>query len=498
MLKLTFLAISIHFFTSGLFSQKANDVPLLYTKNHFSYLINNGFNQSRFENKTGSETPYASLGYSPEVELKYVFNTNQKLGIGVNIAVGLFPSITHYNEQKEFETSLELGYFEVVRYRAFIAPKIDLNYRFFSTKRFIFNSSSGLGAKCFQEKTYVYGFGSSDGNYTMLLRYNTYPKLFLSPQISAFLLLKNNDLVGLNFNATLSFNNIHYGEFGYNSNTSTGIIYNSGNALGIGIQYVFTRAMSNMDKAIAREEKHKQKQETRKSNKEQKRFIDSKAIMVGAGVGMFNCLTKLSPNSSDLTPILAEIGQFHFDFQVGLRNNFFVETMWHTQRYFSLIRALKTDGSFGFGRGYVAYTGNLLNSGLGYRWINPKTNYNYITISSGVGALMIFSRKGASGYSGGYTSSSTDYFEFNSNEFIRRNIVPTFYFKVSKDFKLHSKFIVALAYKFDLGILENYYSDNQYKTNVSDDYSYVKTSINGTSNTFTLTMRYILGKRNNE
>lgn len=494
MVKWVMLAISTQYICASLLAQKAIDTPHLFTKNHFSYLINNGFNQSRFENETGSETPYASLGYSPEIELKYVFNKNQKLGIGLNIGVGLFPSITHYNQK----VAIEKKYFENVRYRMFIAPKIDLNYRFFTTKRVVFSGSLGFGAKRFQEKIYAYGYGSANGNYTMWMEYNPFPKLFLSPQITTFLLLKNNDLVGLYLNATLSFNYVHYGEFSYNSGTSTGIFYNTGNSLGIGIQYVFTRAMSNMDKAIAREEKQQQKHETRKSNKEQIRFIDSKAMILGAGAGMFNCITKLNPTSSDLASMVAETIQFHFDFQMGLRNNFFVETMWHTQRYFSVIRSIKSNGDFGFSTGYVAYTGNLLNGGIGYRWINPRTNYNYITLSSGVGGLMIFSRKGPSGYSGGSTSSTTDYFEFNSNEFIRRNIVPTFYFKVSKDFKLHSKLILALAYKFDLGILENYYAENQYKTNVSADYSYIKTSINGTSNTFALTLRYILGKRNSE
>jgi len=474
------------------YTQTGIDTPFLFDKDHFSFSLINSFNISKFKNTYGTDQPHSGLGRIHELNMKYQFNFNKKFGLGLNGGFGFFPFITRVDPKGDYDGTSGWRYFQIVQYQLFGQSQIDFSYRFNLNKKNFISLNLGFGARFFSNLNSGSTWHTqTDIDHATDLEITSIPKCFLNAGFGFNRPLKNQDLLVFNFNFLYSFSDIFTGDFEVYGGTSGGDYFNHGHSFGFGIEYVFTKAKKATCYSFLRSTTFVTSREIRKKIRKDKRYIDPSTIFISAGTGLFFGKNKVPKNNDAFKSGASESWNIYAHTEIGLMKNFFYEFNYCIQQYLTSQRH-NLDWLFFSGSSGNAFIGQKISTGVGYRVIFKKSNFNIITIRAGLAATVHFDKKGWSGGGGGsaYSPSTGHYFNYSETSSITHNIMPTIYLGLTKDFKLTQNLMISIGYRYDLGFVTGERTTITYEHDGHPEPQTFDSVINGTSSTYTVGLKY--------
>ena len=229
------------------------------------------------------------------------------------------------------------------------------------------------------------------------------------------------------------------------------------------------------------------------------------------GMGSFSAFNKVNDPRGFLmsggTPNLTGFVMAEF----GLKNNYYLEAGLSLERSFNAIitrpigrSAGNTNDNIGYGNsGGFAFTSKKLSVGISKRLTTNKTNFNLFNLHAGIAGSFHYNRLTDSTVAENLTRrilhnpTDTSYFYYEAKGRYFKTAFPTVYFAVEKDFRLTNCLYLSAKYRRDFGLVKKVYEEEIYYYKGGVPYSdssqlgpKVTSSINGSSQTLTLSIKY--------
>jgi hypothetical protein len=470
-------------------AQKPEASPYLYSKSHFSIGVRNGINKSSFESTIGTQSPESRIGYVRELSFGYQLNPSPRFGIAFNTGFGGFDRIFDVKSFENFTGTESYAYNATKKTRFMLFYEMEGTVRFQLSKKIVGFTGFGFGAKFFDTHTAQSSWSYNTGQ---LVEENVFFKsswkYYLPLRIGIEMPLWNQDLISFGLGGTYSFSNIFNGTYAIYNATSTGTYFNKGHTLSFLLNYTFTRARKTELREELTISNGYTSKEARKELKKDKRYIDPKSIFFEAGGGLYFIRDRVVEKNNLIYSSSQPSWILYANTEIGWKDNLFfaggfaLSENWNSFRYQShplniSAMALKTSISGKF------------SGGIGFRFINPKNNKNYITLQTGIGLSLNLKEYFYLGTGGAYTPGDY-YYDFYYYFVPKSKVGPSFYVQISKDIKLTQNTYLSFQYRFDQGMLPVSQIEMYYRTSPDVDHSFTKIIMNGTSSAFTISLKY--------
>jgi hypothetical protein len=470
--------------TTAVTAQKSDPSSYLYSKSHFSIGVRNGINKSSFEITTGTQLPESRIGYVRELSFGYQLNPSPRFGIAFNTGFGGFDRIYDVKSFENFIGTESYSYKDIKRTRFMLLYEFEGTLRFQLSKKIVGFTSFGFGAKFFDSSI----SNSSGQLFSGTVSHKHGWKHYLPLRIGIEMPLRNQDLISFGLGGTYSFSNIFNGTYAIYNATSTGIYFNKGHTLSFLLNYTFTRARKTELREELTISNGYTSKEAKKELKFDKRYIDPSSVFIEAGGGLYFLRDRVVEKNNLIYSSSQPLWIAFTNTEIGWKNNLFfaggfaLSENWNSFRYQShpqnmSAQVLKTSISGKF------------SGGIGFRFINPKNNRNYITLQVGIGLSLKLKEYSYSG-PGGAFSPGDYYYDFYYYFVPKSQAGPSFYVQISKDIKLTKNTYLSFQYRFDQGIIPVSQFEMYYRTSADVDHSFTKIIMNGTSSAFTISLKY--------
>jgi hypothetical protein len=489
-LLLFFMIINSVMASESLIINPSDSLPtdkFLFTKNHLSVSLMNGFTRSTVIKGQGENHPKAGVGIIQALQLNYTINFSDNVGFTAGAGIGAFPINLSYDNNQYTERLWEMN--------PFFRWSGQLDYRHKINDRLYLNNFLGYGSMSTSSGSTMVGFHNQDGHinsYSFSYREGWKPFIFAGAGISK--VLKNHDLLNLNLFYNYSLANIYRGTYTFNikdQGISTGTITDKGHFIGTSLAYVWTKAEKtafNYQRAsLSPSEKRAAIREIKKG----KRKIDPGSLFVIAngGISFHNSSIK-DPQNIHTSAINSEaIGGLFLEY--NLNKNLYAETGLSIVRY-----GISTNISFNNINGKSSGGGlsaRQINIGFGKRLIG-RNNYNYLNLNSGIALSFATSGTGLLwNYSGGSWSNGNDSITFNNSIYGVNNIFPLLYLGASKDLRITRNFYLSFIYRYHQGFIKIHELRRTYTTTSLPDEQQMTASINGSYHSVFVAGKYNFG-----
>ncbi len=471
--------------------------PYIYTKNSFKISLGNGFNRIKFTVLEGEDKPLAGVGLAPRLNFDYRFSLGDHFGVNIGAGLGAFPFRYKVDAKEGYYGTEGWGYFNLTEYQLHSGLNTSVDYNYWLNDKYNLKTTFGVGGIAMGG---LYGQIISYSEYTQEfeIQYNAdfglIPYLKLSTGVDR--VLKNDNLLGLSLSYEYFLQPVFTGTYSMYSNESSGTLTSKGHNIGLTLGYTFTRAkkMKLAEDLVIHSEDISFK-DAKKKFKKERRFIDPKSTFFDLSSGML-----FARNQVGVGDHLLKSGSFaswivSANIEKGIKNNFFWQAGLSVSETWSYIRINSPDTFWSFGGN--EFVSAQASFGVGTRLISKKSNINFLNVSAGLSVGAHTSQKGPSGYSSGSGGQDGEtLYQFRVDYTTKRNIYPTVYLNLSRDFQMTKSLYLSLDYRFNLGLMNVVQGDVEYSeqpdlSNVLND----QINIKGTSNAFQLGIKYKLSPR---
>ncbi len=485
-------AIPIYSQTEGLEKN-----PYIYTKNSFKVSLGNGFNRTKFTVIDGVDKPRAGVGLAPRLNFDYRFSLGDHFGINIGAGLGAFPFRYKVDAKEGFYGTEGWNYFQITEYQLHSGLNIGLDYNYWLNDKYSLMSGVDVGGIAMGGLySQIGSYGETVQEYGLVLNAESglIPYLRLSTGVNR--VLKNDNLLGLSLSYEYFLQPVFTGNYTMYNNTSSGTITSKGHNIGLTLGYTFTRAkkMKRAEDLTIHSDDISFK-DAKKKFKKDKRYIDPKSTFFDVSSGML-----FARNQSGFGDHLLKSGSFaswivSANVEKGIKNNFFWQAGLSISETWSYIRINRPDTFWSFGGNeFVSVQASF---GVGTRLISKKSNINFLNVSAGLSVGAHASPQGPSGFSSGSGEQDGEtQYQFRVDYTTKRNIYPTVYLNLSRDFQMTKSLYLSLDYRFNLGLTNIVEGDVEYSEQPDlSNVLYDQINIKGTSNAFQLGIKYKLSPR---
>lgn len=475
----TKLIICFCFISFSNFSQKDSS-DIFNKKPHNSFSIRQivGYTDSKIVNSSGTDQPNYLVSIQPVFETSYLFNFTPSFGLGLRAGVG---SNIYLQKNSFIRYATPRGLFDF---------SINPEYRIPVRSNFL-NFSMGFGVRFSGQSTNIYGI-SIDNSYTSqtTLYFSNSIIPFTRVRIAYDIVLKSKDHISFNLGLNYLFKNEYKGEFSINNNNelSTGTINPRKANLSVGIGYTFSleKRYAYINNAIDND--GISRRTARKELKTMRRYLNPKSTLISGYGGFFMNISKAEDKGNVFGDYTSPSWISGFNIEQGWKKNYYLQAGFHMSEYWLWTHDEKYSNGAAGGPVFIAYS---LNLGMMKR-INVAKNRNLIDVSAGMIISVQGNKKGKTPFSGGggvADSTNTILLQYYSSEEIRRNIFPTFYVGLSKDFQLTQHLSFTMNYRYQIGLLKVIVSELSY-TESSSEVKNATIKINGEAHSVTFGLKY--------
>lgn len=463
-----------------LFNQTNAQVDSLFSNHfqydHFTVRSQFGFGKARIVNTTGDQVPKGGNMLSPILKAEYTKNINPSIGLTFGGGIGA----DIYSHQIVFRSTIS---------RLFLDLGVAPEFRFPVKSHFI-SFSQGMGFKITSRLTSMHSGLDELGNWSNAQFYYEHIALpYFKSRISYSIPIRNRDLLSLSLDYQYVTKDLFRGQFiiSQDQQFSAGNITANRSILSFGLGYTFTMHKRNEQLQKIKTDSGIDNKLAKKELKKQRRFVHPKTTMVGVNSGFFMNVSKVDDPGGVFGSYKSPSWNASIYFEQGWKKNFYFQGGVAISSYWSWMKFNK----HGFGAtGSNAFLGYTMNAGMMKR-INAKGNRNLINLSAGLNINMQFEPKGYGFSSGGgelYDSSGI-LLSYNYLDEVHRNIFPTAYFGVGKDFRMTKHLAFTIDYRFQLGFMKVQSSDISYYENDLVSKS-AQMKIDGTTHSINFGLKY--------
>jgi hypothetical protein len=477
------------------------------SKNQFTFSLSNGLNASSSKLVIGERTPEKAYGIAHGFNFHYSRILSSSFSLSGGFGLGFLPINMKVKSFENYIGNEDWKYFSKINYKAFTKYEILLSYRKNFNEKYGLKLNLGTGINHYGGS----GFGTSSGVYDPITEsgYNIYeidvkftnsPKPYSTIGVELTKNLKNEDIFALKLNYEYSFKNAYSGTYSIYNGTSKGEYFNRGNYFNVAFAYTMTgnKRLSRLNQL--KTENKLDKKTAKRTLKKENRYIDPKSTFLsftgGLGVGM----NKVEVDQGAQL-MKAGYASFmpRFSIEKGIKNNFYAELGLHSQLFWDVTKfKIAAFGSSG-GDAFYAYQ---FSFGGVYRWI-LKNNYNILNFHSGFTLGYHNARNlqnGLASWGGGGLSGENNNLEFNyeydSQTRIKSNILASYYFGFSKDFRIVNNFYFTINYRQQLGLIKASETTYNYSGKDIPTIQGAKTKIDGTSRDFQIGFKIKFSPKN--
>ncbi|NOQ72368.1 MAG: hypothetical protein GQ574_10230 [Crocinitomix sp.] len=471
--------------------------PYILSNNSFAISLGSGFNQTQFTSLKGDDKPLPGLGLIPRLNFDYRFSLGDHLGVSLGTGFGFFPFRYKVDAKDDFSGTDGWAYWQIASYEIFSNFKAGVDYNVWLKKRLGLKTGLGGGLMGTSELGATIGSQSQVGaeyyfHYDFTGSFKPY--MYLSAQVDR--VLKSDDLLGLSLSYEHFFSSIYSGEYALYNNQSNGTLVNRGSNLSLSLVYSFTRARKfKFAEDFFLNEEEVTFKKAKKSFKKERRYIDPKSTFFGLSSGLFYARNQVGFGDHLLKPGGSVSWIVAANFEKGIKKNHFWQAGFSVSETWSYLR-LNRPGVF-WSSASNAFVSSQVSLGIGTRLISKKSNINFLNVSAGLSVGVNASQKGLSGSSGGTNGSGSEIqYQYLVTYTTKRNIYPTLYTNLSRDFQLTKSLYLSLDYRFNWGVMDVVegvveFSEQPELNNVQYD----QIGMKGTSNAFQLGIKYKLAPR---
>jgi|GEM_PF-1462002 len=448
---------------------------LLFRKNHFSAQLDAGAHSTVYEQTSGTKHPQHFPGLHARLNLGYTFNINPSFGILTEVGAGC--------HMLHFSTSdIAINTFQATgSVAASFVYRLPLDNRQFLQFRAGPGLSSYGGAwttdffEIYDPATDNWQSGKVDLQYHLIQ-----PYVGFGAGMSR--ILPNCDLLSLNLLWEQSFASAYTGNFMLTNGTAAGTLRNGRSTVSLGLSYQFTHMRDQIAVERIRKRDSLSPREAGIVLKKEKRYLHPNSIFVGASGGFFLTANRITKGEDGpFGNYTSAASSFRLFAEKGFGNNYFAEAGLGFAQYTSVLHLKEFDVT----NIYYIYPATQLSAGVGKRLIG-KNNLRIIDISAGVALNFQWWRKDLP-----TTFTGTVY---NGTEEYLRSFFPTCYAGLSKDIRISDRFLLNLAYRYQLGLVPVSEIRMTYELNNEPPIETVVT-IKGTGHYFQFGLKYRLSRR---
>lgn len=477
----------------------------LFSKNHFSFSIENGLTRGAIFPESGPLKPVNNLAGVHFVNFDYAFNFNRTCALSLALGGGFFPFYFRATDEDWYL----FRYWDNLDGTTFLHLSAEVNHRFsFSEKKFL-NIFAGVNVFKFDdiytELSYRHNTGfaattifASEIVYTFT---DTWRPAF-TIGIGTSRILRNYDLLSLTLSYNHSFDNFLSGTYFITEplkpTYSWGNLINKGNFLSVGIKYTFTKAQKQSTLAkIKNETGEKDMEKVEKIYKRQKRKpLPLYSTFVSASGGLILQPIHVSDVNNINISANSLLGTGYLSIEQNIKKNKFLETGYSVLEYYMGSKRKELEGDcFMCGSFTYAFDVHHFSLGIGKRLIG-KNNYNYLNLHAGVVLSYTNQDKGLSGWGhlsvGDVANGDTVYFE-QYQDYQKINFFPLFYVGISRDFRIKGNLYFNILYRYHQGIMNVSEREVQYVSQWTNGWQNAHIVINGSYHTFQAGFKYNFG-----
>jgi hypothetical protein len=440
---------------------KGQDISIdsVYQHNFFSLSMRCGFNKTEFTSTNGPLPFDSKTGIVPSFNFDYQWNIHPSIGISMSAGFGFYPfrftieNIEPFNiPQGPFRPDISQNF---QTYRR-VLPGI--NFHKSVSDKLMFNSTLRGGVVSVGTSTSTWGFGDST---ELTYEYIGNIQGVLSLETGMTYFLNNNDLLGLNLSYEHFLQPIATGTYVQAPTNAIGTILNKGHNFGISLTYTFTQINNKNRIREIKEDKNISEKDSKKAFKKEKRFIAPNSSFIGGGASFFGLNSIVTDPNNYFESTWGLGAGFYAEIERGVGKDFFVEMRGEALQFNQSI----ITGNQNFGFGYSLFWAGRVSFGGGKRFILKESNRNLFNLHAGFSLNYTTRNIGENeGIRIQTPPGSEDYFELTSTEFQRKQIFPTLYTTIEKDFRLTKMLYFSVKYRFDLGLMDVHELEFEYKT----------------------------------
>jgi hypothetical protein len=440
--------------------------------------LRNGFNEASIKNNVGPQIFRSKTGAVPSINFDYQWNIHKNIGISLYGGIGLYSFRFQFNNSAIADDPFNSFQFSTgsnFQITARILPGID--FRKSINDKLMFNTALRGGIVAIGTTHSSWGFQDST-SLTYIYDGNTLkPALIFETGLNY--MLPNNDLIGLSVSYEHLLRPIANGYYLDGTTGSNGTILNNGHNIGVSLSYTFSQNHNKKRLQTLKTEQNLSNKDARKAYKTERRFIDPTTIFIGAGTSVFGLYSSVNDPNKIYESNWSIGGGYFAIVEKGIAKDYFLEMSGEAMQF---NQNLKTN-NLTYNFGYTLYWTGRVSFGVGKRFILKKTNRNIFNLHSGLSINYTTREPGNNiSFSVQSGSSSTNYFELIGNEEYKKQIFPSFYFALEKDFRLAKMLYFSLKYKFDIGLMQVYQLNIETKTAENAlEYMRATSKINGTT-----------------
>lgn len=461
------------------FKSNGQDISIdsAYQHNFFSISLRNGFNKTQITPIIEPSLFNSQVGSVPSLNFDYQWNVNSTIGISMYTGFGFYPFRFTFGADQENNiaaTILDIQGRQNYQIYGRVLPGI--NFHKSVAEKLMFNATLRGGFASVGTSSGIWDFGDST---LLTYKYTGNIQGVISLETGFTYFLRNKDLVGLNISYEHFLQPISKGEYFQGSSNVAGTIKNKGHNIGLSLTYTFTQLDNKSRVNKIKETNEVSHKSAKKKFRKEKRFISPLSTFIGAGGTVFGLRSSFTDPNNYYDSNWSLGAGFYANIERGMSKNYFLELSGEGIQLNQNIRG--ANGEYNFG--HSLYWLGRVSFGAGKRFILKESNRNIFNLHAGFSLNYTTREVGNNpGFGVQSGSGSANYFELNSTEEYKKQIFPTIYGAIEKDFRLAKMLYFSIRYKFDLGFTDIYEATLEYKTDENATSFHQATSgINGTT-----------------
>ncbi|NOQ73199.1 MAG: hypothetical protein GQ574_14425 [Crocinitomix sp.] len=464
---------------AAIFQSKGQDIHIdsVYQHNFFSLTLRCGLNKTQFIPSSGPIIFNSQMGIVPSLNFDYQWNVHPSVGISMSAGFGFFPfrftlenNDPFNNPTGQFRPRLDQNFQIYAR----VLPGV--NYHKSISENLMYNATLKGGVASVAGSTSTWGFGDSTE-----LTYNYIDNIrgVLSLETGVTYCLSNKDLLGVNLSYEHFLQPIARGGYSQPPTNAFGTILNNGNNFGLSVTYTFTQLNNKYRINEIKERGKLSEKASKKEFKKEKRFIAPYSTFIGAGTTTFGLRSAVTDPSNYFISNWGLSGGFYVETERGMGKDYFLEMRGEALQFNQNISTADMGNNFGYSLFWVGR----VSFGGGKRFILKASNRNIFNLHAGFSLNYTTREVGENiGFAIQSAPSSTNYFEVNTTELQRKQIYPTLYTTIEKDFRLAKMLYFSVKYRFDLGFMDVHELQLEYKTDENaPEFNQATSLTNGTT-----------------
>jgi len=460
-------------------SGKQDEVKLL-DGFQFAFKLSNGFNTTQSQEMSGASKLTGGLVHQHAFNVEGIQYLGSKgIFVALNLGFGINGFAYKTSTNNELVNSAYFRYYDKLEAFPFLHADAGIGYASQINNRWIFRSQLKIGVRSSALISNYYGFSDINGTIMEyeLESHNTWHSI-LRGESGIGYTLKNHDILELGVFYTYTNSSVYTGTYTYYSDNSTGSFLNYGRELGLTLNYIFS-GYSRRSAISARSTPGLTLSEKKTNFRIERRKFQPGSWLLGLRIGLHAARFKPEPNSVLMSGSVPDL-HFGINFNYNPTQNTFWEGDISNSSYDEVtITKYGTSSSFSSGDYILG-----LSAGWGYRIIG-RNNYNWLSVSGGVGVNFVGNQRGTNGYSRFKLSrNGIVLVDVMSTTSVLHRTYPILYLGLSKDFRLGVNSFISLAYRHT----EGFYPIVQQKIQSSGqdvvDVENFNSNFRGASNTF--------------